>query len=60
MYAQSLSKRYRSWFQHHMNSVHVYCRLARITSRSQARHIAKLWEFSWIYSALYQPPIQMG
>ena len=43
----------QSWLQHHLNSVHVYCRLVRIMPRMLARKIVVYWEKTAIYELIY-------
>ena len=43
----------QSWLQHHLNSVHVYCRLVRVMSKGQAKRVVLYWENTTIYRFMY-------
>jgi hypothetical protein len=43
----------RNGLHHHLNSLHVYCRLVRIMPRWMARKIVLYWENSAIYGQMY-------
>jgi hypothetical protein len=43
----------RNWLHHHLNSLHVYCKLVRIMPRWQARKIVLHWENTAIYGLMY-------
>jgi hypothetical protein len=47
-------KTLRAFLQHHLNTLHVYCRLSRIVIRQRAPHWARIWEGCTIYRVLYQ------
>lgn len=44
----------RDGLHHHLNSLHVYCRLVRIMPERLARKVASRWEKSTIYILLYR------
>ena len=43
----------RNWLHHHLNSLHVYCRLVRIMPSWLARKIVLYWENTAIYVLMY-------
>ena len=43
----------RNWLQHHLNSLHICCRLLRIVPRWLARKIIVYWEKTAIYELIY-------
>ena len=43
----------QSWLQHHLNSVHIYCRLVRVMPRGVAKTVASCWERTAIYRLIY-------
>jgi hypothetical protein len=43
----------RNWLHHHLNSLHIYCRLVRIMPRWLARKIVLHWENTAIYGLMY-------
>jgi hypothetical protein len=42
-----------SWLQHHLNSVHVYCRLVRVMPKGLAKRVVLSWEKTAIYRFMY-------
>jgi hypothetical protein len=43
----------RNWLHHHLNSLHIYCRLVRVMPGWLARKIVLYWESTAIYGVLY-------
>lgn len=43
----------RDWLHHHLNSLHVYCRLVRFMPKNKARKMVGQWEASTIYRLMY-------
>ena len=43
----------QSWLQHHLNSVHVYCRLVRVMPKGLAKTVVLSWEKTAIYRLMY-------
>lgn len=43
----------RSFLQHNLNSLHVFTKLLRIMDRRMAMGVAKAWEKSILYRAIY-------
>lgn len=45
--------RIRAFLQHHLNAMHIYCRLNSIVGRERARRWACAWEGCLAYRLIY-------
>lgn len=46
-------KKIRSFLQHRMNSLHVFCRLCPLLGRPMAEAVSKAWERCLLYRVVY-------
>ena len=43
----------RDFLHHHLNALHIYCRLMRILPKKYARGIMSFWEKTRLYARMY-------
>lgn len=43
----------KNFLHHHLNALHVYCRLVKILPKKYARGIIALWEKTKLYARIY-------
>jgi hypothetical protein len=46
-------RKLRNVLHHHLNSLHVYCRLVRFMSRAMAKKVVVYWENTAVYRLMY-------